>query len=212
MALPENHHKALFALTKEALPAISATVKGRWTTGFAVDPLELLAHRRMEWTMIWNKDPDVIVPSLDAMLELRQVALTEQLPAITLEQLDNALWTFKDKTGNGFDNIGPHFVKHLPAHARRKLADLLSGFTNKKAWPWQCLGQCMVLLGKLSGGGRSFALMDFFIWFWTKIRRPLLRSGAASGRATGAVAGSSTLRATVLRKLRIELDNQSQLN
>ena len=163
MALPENHHAALFSLTKESAPAPTSVAQHKYRLGFTQDPLELLAHRRLQWTQVWNKHPDVILPSISAMEELRVIALQHPLDPVTPEQLDDALWSFKDKTGKGLDCTGPRYFKHLPAPARSSLAQLLTSCDTLQAWPWQTLGQAMVFLGKFCGGERTVAFIVFVV-------------------------------------------------
>ena len=93
------------------------------------------------------------------------------------------------------------------------MASLFSTFDQQQAWPWQCLGQALAMLGKPAGGERTAALIDFCIRLWCRCRRPMAAAWCEQwqGHWDRAVAGSSALRAALLRKLPIELDIQDGL-
>ena len=56
------------------------------------------------------------------MQNLRKRALRFPLPAITVDELYDALWSYRDHMGLGLDNTGPLYFKHLPLPARQALA------------------------------------------------------------------------------------------
>ena len=73
-----------------------------------------------------------------AIQEVRQCARANQdLPNITLEDLDEALAKTNEATGLGADRFGPRFIKSLPKEGRKKCVDLLYLCEEQVAWPWQ---------------------------------------------------------------------------
>ena len=87
------------------------------------------------------------------------------------------------------------------------MVDLLHDIERNLAWPWQLMGQLVVLLGKPTGGERLIALLQFTLRLWLRCRRPLTRQWAKSQMAhwDHALANSSALRSATLQKLRVEL-------
>ena len=202
MAEPARHHRALFAMTADKLPEAARALALPGVANSTQDPVELMALRREQWREVWCRSAATIKPAVSAMQNLRNIALQFPLPAITVDELDDALRSYRDHTWLGLDNTGPLYFKHLPLPARQALAELLSGFDRAQARPWQVLGHALALLGKPTGGERTIALTDFLIRLWSRCRRSRISAWCSEwqGHLDRAEAGSSALRAATLRK------------
>ena len=149
-----------------------------WATARVTDPQELAEHRSKEWQTLWA--PAAVQPNtlakLLSQLQAKAKRPQAQLPQITVDDVDQALYTFKDATAQGADRTGPRFYKHLPHAARCCLAGMLNGIEDKGTWPWQLHNTLVVLLGKPSGGFRPIALINFVIRLYFRVRRPHTRA------------------------------------
>ena len=202
---PEKSHAAIFGWIKKRLPPPASAV---WTEeGVIVEPLEVLQHRKEQWEEYWCRDKTRITIAVKRMEEIKDMAEREELEPITIEGLNEALYSFKDGTAKGLDGTGPRFWKRLPEVGRQSVVELLNDIEKYKTWPWQLMGQLVVLLGKPTGGERPIALLQFFLRLWLRCRRPLTRQWAKSQVAhwDHALANSSALRSATLQKLRVEL-------
>ena len=141
------------------------------------------------------------------MRRLAQRARKEKLPSITAGMVTEAIYTFKDATGQGLDRIGPRMLKHLPEPAHADIADLLNECERLGTWPWQPLCSLIVLLGKPGGGERPIGLLCMLLRLYARVRRPQTRSWSAKWAEhwDDAVRGSSSLRSALLQRLRIEM-------
>ena len=202
---PENSHAAIFGWVKSRLPPPANTI---WTKEkVIVEPLEVLQHRKEQWEQYWCRDKTRVGITVQRMEELKEMARQERLEPITLEGLDEALYSFKDGTAKGLDGTGPRLWKRLPAVRRMKMVELLNNVERELTWPWQLMGQLVVLLGKPTGGERPTALLQFPLRLWLRCRRPVTRqwSKAQGAHWDHALASSSALRSATLQKLRVEL-------
>ena len=119
-----------------------------------------------------------------------------------MDMLDEALFSFRDNTGQGVDAIGPRFVKWLPRRARQELLELLTQAERVGSWPWQVLMVLEVLLPKPQGGTRAVGLLPFVARVWLRMRKftTTRRWSAEQARAyDDAIAGSSALRSAMVQ-------------
>ena len=207
--LKDHYGKGIFAMIREPPRQIPRSKKGRWHRGIVTEPLLLAEHRRLEWMEWWGRAASYTMETLDGLKALRARARQEPRQPITAEQVTAALYTFNDKTGQGLDGVGPLFIKHLPGLAIRDLAALLDRCEEQGMWPWQCLANSIVLLGKPDGGERPIGLLPFLVRLYIRIRRPLAKqwTSAWAQHWDYAIASSSALRSALLQRLHIELSN-----
>ena len=95
-----------------------------------------MASRFKTWVAKWQKARDTTQDTIMAIQEVRQCAKANQdLPKITLDDLDEALATMNEATGLRADRFGPRFIKSLPKEGRQKFVDLLNQCEEQVAWP-----------------------------------------------------------------------------
>ena len=71
------------------------------------EPMELAAHRRLEWLAWWNRGAKDTMEVVNCLERLRARSQREAFPPVQAGQLAAALYTFSDKTGKGLDAAGP---------------------------------------------------------------------------------------------------------
>ena len=169
--------------------------------------LDLAAHRQLEWRQWWCRQPSRHRDTAARLDKLAQSAREHPLQAITGDQVTEALYSFKDQTGQSLDRLGPRHFKHLPPAAHQRVADLLNDCERKGCWPWQALSALIVLLGKQDGGERPIGLLNFLMRIYCRTRRPVTRAWTDKWAAHWdyAVRGSSSLRSALLLRLGIEV-------
>ena len=64
-----------------------------------------------------------------------------------------------DRTGRGFDNLGPSDIRSLPLPARAELVALYHEVERIGQWPWQLLVNLTCLKSKPTSGDRGITLM-----------------------------------------------------
>ena len=114
-------------------------------------PVDMMASRFKTWVAKWQKTRDTTQDSVMAIQEVRQCAKANQdLPKITLEDLDEALATMNEATGLGADRFGPRFIKSLPRKKRagRNLWIFSINARNRLRGPGRCTSHWYVCLPK----------------------------------------------------------------
>ena len=178
-------------------------------------PVDMMASRFKTWVAKWQKARDTTQDTLMAIQEVRQCAKANQdLPKITLGDLDEALATMNEATGLGADRFGPRFIKSLPKEGRQKFVDLLNQCEEQVAWPWQVYITLVCLLAKEVKGERPISLLTMLYRIWSRTRKAFATEwcDAKAGFWDDAVRGSSPLQAALRRLVADELtqhtDNQ----
>ena len=200
---------AVYKWTKGRCKQPPSTVESPLYKGPVQCPKKVMAHRRMQWQDVWGDQPSRLLPTVELMKELRDEAIQERLDLIDLACFDEAVFSFNDATALGLDCIAPRVLKSLPHKARLDIVGLLNECEAKQAWPWQMLGQLLVLIGKETGGERPIALICMLLRVWTRCRRSRVAvwTDAHKGHWDYAVKNSSSLRSAILQRLRIEIDS-----
>ena len=91
---------------------------------------------------------------------IREHAVVEDLPPITVAAVRGAARAMKAKAGLGIDRLSPVDVERLPDAALEELCDLYHMIEEGLSWPWQVLTCVGRLLGKKAGGEKQCL-------FWT---------------------------------------------
>ena len=143
---------AVYKWTKGRCKQPPSTVESPLYKGPVQCPKKVMAHRRMQWQDVWGDQPTRLLPTVELMKELRDEAIQERLDLIDLACFDEAVFSFNDATALGLDCIAPRVLKSLPHNASWDIVGLLNECEAKQAWPWQMLGQLLVLIGKETGG------------------------------------------------------------
>ena len=119
--LEQHHAKGIFAMIREPARLLQRAKKGIWHAGVVTEPLELAAHRRLEWLAWWNRGAMDTMDVVRCLDRLRARAQREALPPVQGDQLAAALYTFNDKTGKGLDDAGPSSSSTCPQWRWRPL-------------------------------------------------------------------------------------------
>ena len=157
-------------------------------------PVDMMASRFKTWVAKWQKARDTTQDTLMAIQEVRQCAKANQdLPKITLGDLDEALATMNEATGLGADRFGPRFIKSLPKEGRQKFVDLLNQCEEQVAWSWQVYITLVCLLAKEVTGERPISLLTMLYRIWSRTRKAFATEwcDAKAGFWDDAVRGSS---------------------
>ena len=114
-----------FGFIREAPRALQASKPGVWHPGVVTAQLDLAAHRQLEWRQWWCRQPSRHRDTAARLDKLAQSAREHPLQAITSDQVTEALYSFKDQTGQSLDRLGPRHFKHLPPAAHQERANLI---------------------------------------------------------------------------------------
>ena len=93
-----NYGKGIFGFVREAPRALQASKQGVWRRGVLVDPIDVAAHRRLEWKQWWCRDSSPHWSTLKQLDQLRHGVAGCVLPAITAQQVIDAVYAFQDST------------------------------------------------------------------------------------------------------------------
>jgi hypothetical protein len=114
--------------------------------------------RRAQWEEWWCRFPENAILVARRLEKLKlEPSGEERFAPLDLHAFDDALYTFKDRTGQGLDCTGPRFYKNLPRKAREGFAELLADCERRGMWPRQMLLQAVAFIPKSAGGERPIA-------------------------------------------------------
>ena len=106
----------------------------------------------------------------------------QQLPPITLAELDNVLKRYKECTGLGSDQLHPRSLAQLPEEYRIRMIDLFH--------LWEAQPQALmdfltkvIFLDKPDGGVRPICLTCAFLRIWSRLRQPVAKQWEAEHSA-----------------------------
>ena len=207
-AKAENHHKGIYGWIKKGAGPQDPQDEAADKTGkIQHGPLAAAEARVVKWKKFWRAGDEEIKETLVEINRLRIAAKKEQIKDAEAENVREALYTFKDGTGQGPDRTGPLFYKRQPPGAEEKMVKWLNRAKNEVAWPWQILLSTIAMLGKpVTGEDRPIGLTCFPTRLFFRIHRNQGRKWATDKRGEWdqAVAGSSALSAAVLQALGVE--------
>lgn len=201
------HCSGIYGFVRGPSPITPAAFEGRWHPGLVTEPLDKAEHKRLTWSEWWCARPHGIQLLLKRLPDLVELARSENLPAPTLAEVDDALFTFKDSTGQNVDGVGPLFIKTLPREGRQDFANLIGACQTLFAWPWQAYCVLGALLPKADGGERVIGLLPMVCRVGIRVHRGRTRKWCAERARFWdfAVAESSALRSAIITQLRIDL-------
>ena len=118
-----------------------------------------------------------------------------------MSQIISITRRMSDRTGRGFDNIGPADIRALPRPALSALRDLYLDIERRCQWPWQLMVNLVALKPKPTSGDRGIALVPWLIRLWTQLRDAPTREWTSehAGFLDQAEAGSSALKVALSR-------------
>ena len=128
--------------------------------------------------------------------------MTSSMPSrIPVSQIVSTTRRMSDRTGRGFDNVGPADIRALPRAALSVLRDLYLDIERRCQWPWQLMVNLVALKPKPTSGDRGIALIPWLIRLWTQLRDAPTRvwTSEHAGFWDQAVAGSSALKVALSR-------------
>lgn len=197
---------ALHRWTNEAARSPPPPAWAPSQSGLSWSPLDVAAYWRGQWSDIWRRDlerPDLLASEsdLDAALP------ADDLPALSPEEVGNALRSFRAKAATGLDGWSPAELQRIPMGGAQSLARLFGRCEQERRWPTVWRHIAVAMLGKAVGGTCPIALLPMVIRTWEHARRPIIRAWEATGAGfwDDALRGSSALRAAAVRLLWAEV-------
>ena len=163
-------------------------------------PFEIIDAKAQRWAHTWKhgaEQNDII----DALCAARAEAFWTELPRIPVSQIVSITRRMSDRTGRGFDNVGPADIRALSRSALSILRDLYLDIERRCQWPWQLMVNLVALKPKPTSGDRGIALVPWLIRLWTQLRDAPTRvwTSEHAGFWDQAVAGSSALKVALSR-------------
>ncbi len=158
------------------------------------------------WGGLWRTSPTAR-PLPSWWVELRRRASMEEREEITEEQLTQALRCFRHRIGLGGDRVNPRWWTQLPEAGLRQLAKLLEKVEETLLWP-TAVRECIVqLVPKAETADRPITLTQGLYRCWSRPRggRVATWSAKKAGHWDRAIAGSSALRAALVRQMGLEV-------
>ena len=163
-------------------------------------PFEITDAKAQRWAQTWKHgatQQDNITTLRSAKMDAAQV----ELPAIPVSQIHFVTRRLSDRTGRGFDNIGPSDIRALPSPALSWLGHIFLEIERQCQWPWQLMVNLICLKPKLTSDDRGIALIPWLIRLWTQLRDAPTREWTRThaGFWDQAVEGSSALKVALGR-------------
>ncbi|CAK0873647.1 unnamed protein product, partial [Prorocentrum cordatum] len=165
----------------------------RWTKGaqqprleemisgtIVADPILIMNHKSESWAKKWTAAPHRQTALAGALRRCRLSAAQEDLPQLTIQDLNAATHRMGVKKARGIDAIGPLDIERLPDQAKYSFLYIIAQAEEHLMWPPQVLGTIGAIAGKPAGVVES----------WTQ---------QLEDHWDTALRGSSALRAALLR-------------
>ena len=146
---------------------------------------ERLDKEAAKWDGKWARFADKAEHTTVILQGIASSAQSDDLDALTLADLDGALYRMSLTTGRGADATGPGDYRHLPVPAKEEYLDIIRNCEEKRMWPWQVLINIQALMDKPTGGKRTISLMCMMPRIWSCMRGHRPSAGARSGPASG---------------------------
>ena len=160
---------AIYAYVRPKSATLQSSARDPWDNGkVLVTPMALADIKAKEWTKWWCRFPEDLLTTFLRVNDVKEIAQAEPMSELDLDNFDDALFTFKDKTGSGTDAISPRFVKNLPAAARSECLSILKECEACLSWPWQLNLEKAVTVPKPAGGDRCVFLITFLQRLWLR--------------------------------------------
>ncbi|CAK0866039.1 unnamed protein product, partial [Prorocentrum cordatum] len=174
------------------------------------DPQGMLELYRGQRDKIWTERVYNATDFRHWRSQLLEDAHAQELPAITLDQVDGALKPMAPGKAPGIDVLGPRDVQRPPGIARRQLVDILNKAERGGAWPTAISRALGTAIPKEAGGCRVLGLLSLPFKLWSRIRTA---PSTAWSEKQGALwdtemTGSSALRAAFARAVVDECANE----
>ena len=172
-------HQSPGSLHKHVKPKDPVTSEMLTRGGPTKQPFEIIDAKAQRWAHTWKhgaEQNDII----DALCAARAEAFWTELPRIPVSQIVSITRRMSDRTGRGFDNVGPADIRALPRSALSALRDLYLDIERRCQWPWQLMVNLVALKPKPTSGDRGIALVPWLIRLWTQLRDALPVFGPAS--------------------------------
>ena len=96
---------------------------------------------------------------------------TEPLSPLSIKKFRDALFTFANGTGLGWDGIHPRALLRLPDEVIAQWMALMLKCERTGQWPDEAGLVVVVLLPKPDGGFRPIGLLPFLPRVWMRVRR-----------------------------------------
>jgi hypothetical protein len=139
--LPQPVHEGLPIVGKQAVEALVAEWKPRWT------------------------DPSRLQESQGVL----ETSVTSTLERSTVHRLDKVLATYPERVGLGNDCLHPRSFLLLPRSSRQRLIDIMHTWERSPKRPLDWVN-VIVFLTKLTGGLRPIGLAVSVMRVWSRIR------------------------------------------
>jgi hypothetical protein len=167
--------------------------------------MDIVNSKATRWAELWRCEKEHRQPAW--WEDLRRLAGEQEREPITLEDLQSGFKCFKAVVGLGIDKQNPRWWRDLPEAGHDALCRLLNQVEESLTWP-SAMRQCLVaLLPKTTSADRPITLTPGLYRLWSRVRRSSVAAWTSQWAAHWdmAVAGSSPLRAAIMRQLRLEV-------
>jgi len=192
--------RQVFAATK---PPDIAPAQIDTPSGPVFHPIDVVDHFAGQFEALWTDLAGREDTVLQAMKELREIAMASLLPPLEPDALIAAAQRMKANTGKGGDSVSPEDLLRLPFTAWLHLAQVFNLFEALGTWAWQLLFVIEALLPKKAGGMRGVGLVAVLARLWAAAREPFVFEWATATCPAwdAAVRGNSSLAESYERAL-----------
>ncbi|CAK0883367.1 unnamed protein product, partial [Prorocentrum cordatum] len=136
---------ALHRWTKDAQqPRLEEMISGT----IVADPILIMNHKSESWAKKWTAAPHRQTALAGALRRCRLSAAQEDLPQLTIQDLNAATHRMGVKKARGIDAIGPLDIERLPDQAKYGFLDIIAQAEEHLMWPPQVLGTIGAIAGK----------------------------------------------------------------
>jgi hypothetical protein len=177
-----------------------------------VEPMAIAAAKAARWGELWQVGTEPVWTAWWA--RLRERANAQERVEIEVEDVVSAMKVFRTKIGLGVDQVNPKWWLDLPEGGHRDLVLLLETIEERLAWPTPMLQNLVALLHKGAQADRPITPTQSLYRLWGSVRKCQVGrwSRERAGHWDRAVAGSSPLRAALLRQVKLELASAQGLS
>ncbi|CAK0839890.1 unnamed protein product [Prorocentrum cordatum] len=125
---------ALHRWTKDAQqPRLEEMISGK----IVADPILIMNHKSESWAKKWTAAPHRQTALAGALRRCRLSAAQEDLPQLTIQDLNAATHRMGVKKARGIDAIGPLDIERLPDQAKYGFLDIIAQAEEHLMWPPQ---------------------------------------------------------------------------
>ncbi len=174
--------------------------------GGTVGVQELNTAKAHFWGELWEARQE---PPQQAAWWPELLRRAQQQEALTfeIEDVKTILRRFRSRIGLGGDRLNPRWLLQLPDEGLCELAGVLRTVEERLRWPQSMMEVITQLLPKSETADRPITLTQGLYRIWSVARRDQVSrwSSRKARHWDRAVAGSSALRAAILRQTRLEV-------